>query len=129
MCAFVRILNFIISIVACLFCSHVFGQSVGNYSVLRSTGITYSSIASSGSSFASWRYNGTYSEDDNRSNLTDIGFDFWYNGIRYTQFSVSTNGFLDFSSSKDDEGLKVMISDILIQPLLKLLSETQRGQH
>ena len=101
---FVKALSFIILSITCLICGVAMGQSVANYSVVRNTGITYSSIASSGSSFASWRYNGTYSEDDNRSNLTDIGFDFWYNGIRYTQFSVSTNGFLDFSSSKDDGG-------------------------
>ena len=79
-------------------------QSVGNYSVSRSTGISYSSIMSSGNSFSSWRYNGTYSVDDNRSAFTDIGFDFWYNGTRYTQFCVSTNGFIDFSTSTDDGG-------------------------
>ena len=99
-----KALNFIILFIICLICTDVAGQSVANYAVIRNTGITYSSIASAGNSFASWRYNGAYSEDDNRSNLTDIGFDFWYNGIRYTQFSVSTNGFLDFSSSKDDGG-------------------------
>lgn len=81
-----------------------YGQSVGNYSVTRSTGITYNSIISTGNSFSGWRYTGGFSEDDNRSNATDIGFDFWYNGERFTQFSVSTNGFLDFSSSPDDGG-------------------------
>lgn len=79
-------------------------QSVANYSVSRTTGITYNSIASTGNSFASWRYNGFYSQDDNRSDFTDIGFDFWYDGTRYTQFCVSTNGFIDFSSSTDDGG-------------------------
>jgi hypothetical protein len=79
-------------------------QSVGNYSVTRNTGISYNSIISSGSSFSGWRYSGPFSEDDNRSVATDIGFDFWYNGTRYTQFSVSTNGFMDFSSSVDDGG-------------------------
>ena len=79
-------------------------QSVGNYTVSRTTGITYNSIVSSGNSFSAWRYTGGFSEDDNRSEATDIGFDYWYNGQRYTQFSVSTNGFLDFSSSIDDGG-------------------------
>ena len=79
-------------------------QSVGNYTVSRTTGITYNSIISTGSSFSGWRYTGGFSEDDNRSLATDIGFDYWYNGVRYTQFSVSTNGFLDFSSSTDDGG-------------------------
>lgn len=81
-----------------------FGQSVTNYSVLRTTGINYTSIIPTGNSFAAWRSTGTFSVDDNRSEATDIGFDFWYNGIRYTQFSVSTNGFMDFSNSADDGG-------------------------
>ena len=36
-------------------------QSVANYSVTRSTGITYNSIISTGNSFASWRYTGFFS--------------------------------------------------------------------
>lgn len=47
-------------------------QSVGNYSVSRTTGITYSSISASGNSFASWRNSGLYIEDDNRSAFTPI---------------------------------------------------------
>ena len=83
---------------------NLLAQSVGNYAVSRTTGVTFNSISSTGSSFSGWRYSGTFSEDDNRSVATDIGFDFWYNGQRYTQFSVSTNGFMDFSSSVDDGG-------------------------
>ncbi|MEN8250995.1 MAG: fibronectin type III domain-containing protein, partial [Bacteroidota bacterium] len=79
-------------------------QSVSNYNVSRSTGMSYSSIISTGNSMPGWRYTGGFSEDDNRSEATDIGFDFWYNGQRYTHFSVSTNGFIDFSSSTDDGG-------------------------
>lgn len=30
--------------------------------------------------------------DNTNSALANIGFDFWYNGTRYTQFSVNTNG-------------------------------------
>lgn len=79
-------------------------QSLQNYSNIRSTGVAYGSINSSGSAFDSWRNTTSFTQDDNRSDFTDIGFDFWYNGVRYTQFSVSTNGFLDFSSSNDDGG-------------------------
>src|SRR5687767_3199019 len=81
-----------------------FGQSIANYSSVRNTGVTYSSISGSGSPFASWRNITTFSQDDNRSDFTNIGFDFWYNGERKTQFCVSTNGFLDFSTSTDDGG-------------------------
>lgn len=66
--------------------------------------VTYTSINLTGSSFASWRNLTANTQDDNRSDFTDIGFDFWYDGTRYTQFSVSTNGFLDFSTSTDDGG-------------------------
>lgn len=79
-------------------------QSVANYVVTRTTGNTYNSIFSTGNAIPSWRNNGTFSQDDNRSDFVDIGFDFWYDGTRYTQFCVSTNGFLDFSSSTDDGG-------------------------
>ena len=79
---------------------HLKAQSIGNYVASRTTGISYTSIESTGNSFVSWRSNtGPYTVDDNRSDLTEIGFDFWYNGNRYDEFSVSTNGFIDFSSS------------------------------
>jgi hypothetical protein len=80
------------------------GQSLANYGNIRNTGITYTSIASTGTSFNSWRNIGAFSQDDNRSDFTNIGFDFWYNGLRYTQFCVSSNGFIDFSASTDDGG-------------------------
>lgn len=79
-------------------------QSLANYTSVRSTAVTYQSIATTGNSFGSWRNTGSNTQDDNRSDFTNIGFDFWYNGVRYTQFSVSTNGFLDFSTSTDDGG-------------------------
>jgi hypothetical protein len=84
--------------------STALAQSIANYATSRTTGITYNSIAATGNAFSSWRNNGSYSQDDNRSYQTDIGFDFWYNGTRYTKFSVSTNGFIDFSSSAADGG-------------------------
>ncbi|MES2680612.1 MAG: T9SS type A sorting domain-containing protein [Bacteroidota bacterium] len=89
-----------------LFCSIslIRAQTLANYTSVRNTGISYSSISSTGNSFSSWRNSAGSTQDDNRSDFTNIGFDFWYNGIRYTQFSVSTNGFLDFSSSTDDGG-------------------------
>src|SRR6187401_2250595 len=30
--------------------------------------------------------------DDDASAVTNIGFDFWFDGVRYTQFSVNPNG-------------------------------------
>lgn len=79
-------------------------QSVANYAVTRTTGITYSSINSTGTPCNNWRYTGTFQQDDNRSYPVDIGFDFWYDGTRYTQVNISTNGYIDFSSATDDGG-------------------------
>lgn len=100
-------LPFFKGVVFLLLFSHqlnLFSQSIANYAVTRTTGISYSSILSTGNAVPSWRNNGAFSQDDNRSVFLDIGFDFWYDGIRYTQFSVSTNGFVDFSNSTDDGG-------------------------
>lgn len=79
-------------------------QSISNYANVRNTGATYNSISSTGFGFGNWRNITSFTQDDNRSDFTDIGFDFWYNGVRYTQFSASTNGFIDFSTSTDDGG-------------------------
>lgn len=80
-------------------------QSIANYSATRNTGISYNSIAVGGNAVNSWRSNsGLFQQDDNRSFFIPIGFDFWYNGIRYNQLCISTNGFIDFSSSADDGG-------------------------
>jgi hypothetical protein len=83
---------------------HLSSQSISNYASVRNTGVTYSSINNSGFGFANWRNITSFTQDDNRSDFTDIGFDFWYNGVRYNQFSASTNGFIDFSNSTDDGG-------------------------
>ncbi len=79
----------------------VMGQTLARYTVARTTGNTYNSIDLTGSSVPNWRNssNGNFNLDDNRSFQIEIGFDFWYRGVRYTHFSVSTNGFIDFSSS------------------------------
>lgn len=93
--------------VICLFAqSYAVAQTMARYGVVRTTGNSYSSIMSSGSAIPSWRYTagGVYNLDDNRSYQVDIGFDFYYRGVRYTQFSVSTNGYMDLSSSTADGG-------------------------
>ncbi|MBI3520296.1 MAG: PKD domain-containing protein [Bacteroidetes bacterium] len=77
---------------------------MANYTSVRNTGAAYTSINLTGSAFDSWRNTTSFTQDDNRSDFTDIGFDFWYNGVRYTQFSASTNGYIDFSSSTADGG-------------------------
>ncbi len=90
---------FLLFILVSVFSTELFSQSINNYTVSRNTGISYTSISSTGTSVPTWRNTGQYSQDDNRSIFIDIGFDYWYNGVRYTKFSISTNGFIDFSSS------------------------------
>ncbi len=84
--------------------SNFYCQSLVNYSSARNTGISYASINVSGNAFSSWRNTTSFTQDDNRSDFTNIGFDFWYNGLRYTKFCVSTNGYIDFSNSAADGG-------------------------
>jgi hypothetical protein len=75
-------------------------QKVGNYGITRATGITYNSISAIGNSVNSWRHNDPAQMlDDNRSFPIPIGFDFWYDGARYTTMSVGINGYADFSAS------------------------------
>jgi hypothetical protein len=82
-----------------------FSQSCANYSVARTTGITFNTISTSGNRIYSWRRtSGSLSnqQDDNRSYQIPIEFDFWYLGTRYNRLSVSVNGFCDFSFSTAD---------------------------
>lgn len=74
-------------------------SSIANYAVTRTTGVTYSSTLPIGFPPGSWRNTGAFIDDDNRSFPFDIGFDFWYDGTRFTEISVSTNGYVDFSNS------------------------------
>jgi hypothetical protein len=77
--------------------SYIFPQGCNIYTVTRQTGITFNSIISSGTSVPSWRAGSN--TDNNRSEPVSIGFYFNYLGNLYNTVSISTNGFLDFSSS------------------------------
>ena len=63
--------------------------------VINST--TYPVTTTSGQSLNSFTSLGTLlstGKDDDNSVLTNIGFDFWFNGVRYRQFGVNANGHL-----------------------------------
>jgi len=89
-----RLLSFIAFI---LVSNSLLAQGVGIYNASRQTGITYSSISSTGNSITSWR-NGS-NVNYNRSFPVPIGFSFNYLGINFTQINVSLNGFIDFSGN------------------------------
>jgi hypothetical protein len=73
-----------------------------SYNVNRTTGITYSSIIGTGISATGWR-NGT-NTDDNLSTSQPIGFNFPYQGTTYSNFSLSTNGFITFNVGTSNTG-------------------------
>jgi hypothetical protein len=87
----------IIAIAILFVAQAIFAQNIANYGpVVRNTSVTYTSIASTGSSFAAWQ-NGT-NTDDNRTYPTSIGFTFYYMGQTCTTFSIGTNGLLDVAN-------------------------------
>jgi hypothetical protein len=73
-----------------------------NYDVNRSTGISFTSIASTGNTVSSWK-NGA-NTDDNLSNSVPIGFNFTYAGRTVSNFLVSTNGFITFNTATSATG-------------------------
>jgi hypothetical protein len=84
----------LVAFVAAVFFNHAFAAPL-SYDVIRSTGISYSSIGGSGNTLT-WR-NGANS-DDNLSNTVPIGFSFSYQGSPVTNVLASTNGFITFNT-------------------------------
>jgi hypothetical protein len=72
-------------------------QGVAIYTASRQTGITFTSIDATGTAVTSWRAGGN--TGNNRSQPIPIGFSFSYLGTLYNELSVSTNGFIDFSTN------------------------------
>ena len=89
-------------VISLFFSFSVFSQSCANYSVVRTTGITYSSMGTTGTVIPYWLGQIANQNDDNRSAPVPLGFDFWYLGTRYTSVSISINGFIDFSPTAYD---------------------------
>lgn len=70
-------------------------QSVANYTFAGTNG-TFTALSSPNAT--TW----TGSTDDGVSALIPIGFDFWYMGVRYTNVSASTNGWIALGSTPTD---------------------------
>jgi hypothetical protein len=70
-------------------------QSVTNYTFAGTTG-TFTALSTPNAT--TW----TGSTDDGVSALIPIGFDFWYMGVRYTNVSASTNGWIAMGSVPTD---------------------------
>ena len=72
--------------ISCKILIHIsFGQSTANYT--RTSSATASLVSMTGSTLLIGPSN-----DDLSSDLTSIGFNFWFMGVRYNSFSASSNG-------------------------------------
>ncbi len=98
-----------------LFCFATFAQNnkaLSLYNFAEEAG-TYTSISSSGTALTpnSW--------DDGFTDLTAIGFDFVYNQVTYTEFSVNTNGTVNFGSQIDQAANNLEAAEVtnLLAPL------------
>ncbi|MBX7141849.1 MAG: hypothetical protein K1X63_12290, partial [Chitinophagales bacterium] len=78
------------------------GTGMGAYSATRTTGTSFTSIIPA-TTITSWRATSSIT-DDNLSDNQPIGFTFNYNGVAYTDFRVSTNGFITFNTTSSATG-------------------------
>lgn len=76
---------------------------------------TYPRTVSSGVSLVSYTSLSTLigsGRDDTNSSLANIGFDFWFNGVRYTEFGVSANGYLSLGSAPNATGTSSYVNNL-----------------
>ncbi|KAA5534894.1 T9SS type A sorting domain-containing protein [Taibaiella lutea] len=72
----------------CVMSTAVRGQSAVNYAFTKTTNGSLTDMSSGTTQLVA------AGVDDGASSVTNIGFDFWFMGTRYTQFSVNSNGYL-----------------------------------
>jgi hypothetical protein len=56
------------------------------------------------------------SMEDNASTVADLGFDFWFDGVRYSQFSVSSNGLMRLGTTTDATATNLLASGTAPDP-------------
>jgi hypothetical protein len=71
-------------------------QGFGPYSITRTTGVTYTSIQTTGNQFT---WSNAFSGDDDNTSKVSMPFPFVYQGAVQTAFYVSTNGWLSFDTA------------------------------
>ena len=71
-------------------------QGFGPYSITRNTGVTYTSIQTTGTQFT-WA--SAFTGDDDNTNKVSMPFPFVYQGAVQSAFYVSTNGWLSFDTA------------------------------
>ena len=63
--------------------------------------------------------------DDGQSAITNIGFDFWMMGTRYTQFSANSNGLIELGGNAVGIGTNVAIGSTASTPFISAFSFDQ----
>jgi hypothetical protein len=89
--------------VLCLAATTVNGQNVANYSYATTTTGSLTNMATGTTTLIG------ADQDDAASVITNIGFEFFFQGVRYTQFSVNSNGTLRLGTTA--------VSNTLYDPL------------
>ena len=80
-------------VISCKILLHIsFAQSTANYT--RTSSATANLISMTGSTLLIGA-----SKDDFSSELTSIGFNFWFMGVRYNSFSASSNGAISLGNT------------------------------
>ncbi|UMY65732.1 MULTISPECIES: T9SS sorting signal type C domain-containing protein [unclassified Flavobacterium] len=77
------------------------GTGMANYVATRTTGTAFTTIFPA-TNISAWR--NSANTDDNLSDNQPIGFSFTYNGVTYSTFRVSTNGFVTFDNASTVTG-------------------------
>ena len=85
--------SIILLFIACVFSTLSFTQSTANYTFASATTASLTDMSAGTSSLVN------SSQDDTPSSVTSIGFDFYFMGTRYSQFSVNANGLFRFGST------------------------------
>lgn len=75
-------------LLGCFSSSLVRGQSSANYTFAQTSNGSLTDMSTGTTQLVA------ATQDDAASAVTNIGFDFWFMGARYTQFSVNSNGYL-----------------------------------
>ena len=75
-----------------LFVLNAYAQNISNYAFSSATTPAYNAISGTAIALVGDR-------DEGFQNNLPIGFDFWYMGVKYNTFSVSTNGWMAFGQT------------------------------
>ncbi|MFN8242798.1 MAG: PKD-like domain-containing protein [Ferruginibacter sp.] len=98
----------------------VLSQSTANYAFSTNTSGTLTDMSAGTTQLVA------ASTDDGASAVTNIGFDFWFMGTRYTQFSVNSNGLMQLGSTAVGTSTNVQIGGTATTAYISAFSFDQK---